>query len=322
MLKTIILLMALSATKGIVPRNAHEGSIGTTAKPWLAANIDTVHAAVIFGAANYSTLSNVPSTFTPAAHNQDWSTIQNPPATYAPSAHNQAQSTINALAETLATRSLTSHNHAGTYLLIHNKPDSINWSAVLNPPATYAPSAHTQDWSTIQNPPSIPSAYDSAGAAGNSWKFGGIDTTTYKAHVLLGNAASATNATQHGGLDTTTLKAHTLLGKAADATVSDSARNGAGRLNGKVASLYMDSTQLVRTYKNYKIVLDTQVTIAAVRKAIFYTGGLATDRAYVSWADSVSGARKRGGAAAVCKANTCVVYTDTAAGTMNVLIRR
>jgi len=55
----------------------------------------------------YSSLTGIPSTFTPAAHTQAWSTITGTPSTYSPSAHNQAWSTITSTPTTKAGYGIT-----------------------------------------------------------------------------------------------------------------------------------------------------------------------------------------------------------------------
>ncbi len=69
------------------------------------------------------------------------------------------------------------------------------------------------------------------------------------------------------------------------------------------------------------LLLDTQQVISNNRTAIAYSGILVADRAYVSYADSVSGSRKRG-LAGVCKADSLIVFSDTTAGTINAQIWR
>ena len=278
----IVFLFAAAAfgqTKSIVPRATHQGYLGTTSKSWLGANIDTIHAAVLFGAADYNTLTNKPSTFTPSAHTQDWSTITNQPSI--PAANDSSSASAN---------SWKFYGLDSTTYKAHVLAGKAASATVSDSSSGGAARAVT----TIQYQGLDSATYKAhvllgnAASATSSTQFSTLDSTTYKAHVLLGTAA---NATQHQTLDTTTLKAHTLLGKAASATIADSTNGGAAKLNGKAAALYQDSTQLVRTARIMKVLFDTSKVVAATRTPIYLSGVLATDRAWVVFSDSTSGVR-------------------------------
>ena len=193
--------------------------------------------------------------------------------------------------------SLSTHNHTGTYLLLHASSD--NSAQLQGKDTTFkwpnSRMADSSDYNKLLNKPSIPAVNDSASASGNAWKIATLDTTTFKAHVLTGKAASA--------------------------TIADSTNGGAAKLNGKAATLYMDSTQQVRTARVIELMVDSVKVIAAKRTAIALTGILATDRCWAVFADSTSGNRKRG-LAAVCKANSLIVHCDTTAATVNYMIYR
>ena len=155
------------------------------------------------------------------------------------------------------------------------------WATITDPPATYAPSAHSQAWSTITSQPTIPIANDSAGIAGTANKLQGLDTTTLKSRSLP-VAGVAANSSQLQTLDT---------------------------------------TKFIRTARVIRLMVDSVKVIAAKRTAIALTGVLATDRAWVSFADSTSGVRKRS-VAGICKANSLIVHCDTTVATVNYLIYR
>ncbi|WLW38502.1 tail protein [Streptomyces phage Vanseggelen] len=77
-------------------------------------------------AVDWSSLSNKPGSFTPAAHTHDFATeLTNKPTTYPPSAH------------------------------------SHDWNSITSKPSTFAPSTHTHDWKQITGEPSTfpPSAH-------------------------------------------------------------------------------------------------------------------------------------------------------------------
>ena len=129
MIQTIFLILLLAATKPVVPRATGEGSIGTLAKHWGSAFLDTLHVWNFFGTVknadsldhqygsyylDWNNFINKPSTFPPSAHNQDWTTIDNKPSVYPPDAHNQNISTINNLLDSLAIK-----------LPLHGSADSL-----------------------------------------------------------------------------------------------------------------------------------------------------------------------------------------------------
>jgi hypothetical protein len=88
----------------------------------------------------YNQLTGVPSSFTPAAHNQAWSTITGVPA-FLPADWNTT------VANRPSTFAPSSHRHP--------------WSDLDNVPATFAPSAHTHLWAHITDRPDsfTPSAH-------------------------------------------------------------------------------------------------------------------------------------------------------------------
>ena len=322
----IVFLFAAAAfgqTKSIVPRATHQGYLGTTSKSWLGANIDTIHAAIIFGAADYNTLTNkptIPGQYDSAsvAGAVAWGSVTGKPII--PAAYDSA-------------------SVAG----------AVAWTSVTGKPgipAAYdsASAAGAVAWGSVTGKPTVPAAYDSASVAANTWKFYGLDSTTYKAHVLAGKAASATvsdsssggaaravTTIQYQGLDSATYKAHVLLGNAASATSStqfstlDSTTYKAHVLLGTAANATtfktLDTTAFCRTARSVRIIIDTTKVVAATRTPIYLSGVLATDRAWVVFSDSTSGVRKRS-CSGVCKANTLVVFTDTTVATVNALIYR
>jgi len=121
---------------------------------------------------DYTTLANVPTTFAPAAHNQDWSTIDNVPTTFTPAAHDQAWSTITNTPTSISgygildTITNTVNGASGTVTLDTDdvSEGSTNqyftslrhdYSTLLNIPSVFTPDAHNQDWSTIDNKPTL-----------------------------------------------------------------------------------------------------------------------------------------------------------------------
>ncbi|AUG87209.1 tail protein [Streptomyces phage Omar] len=72
----------------------------------------------LVSAVDWSTLSNKPSSFTPASHSHEWADITNKPSTFAPSSH------------------------------------SHDWGAITGKPSTFAPSTHSHSWSSITSKPS------------------------------------------------------------------------------------------------------------------------------------------------------------------------
>jgi hypothetical protein len=270
----------------------------------------------------------------PGARTIPWDSVTGKPSTFTPATHSQSIASITGLPDSIAAKAASGHNHSGTYLPLHSLADSVPWAGIKNAPATYAPSSHyhfipdiyyLQDslnakaaaghnhsgiylplhapadsvpWAGVKNPPAIPAPFDSALAAANSWKLGGY-TPDFRVDLLAESLFVKLPAT----------------GKAADAACADSARGGAARVGG------FDTLGLTRTSRPVRILVDTVKTIAAKRTPIFFSGLKTTDRAWVSWADSVSGSRRRG-QSAVCKVNTLVVFADTTAGILNIQILR
>jgi hypothetical protein len=64
----------------------------------------------------YSSLTGIPSTFTPSAHTHLWADITDKPSTFTPSAHTHAISDVTGLSTALAGKSDTTHNHDTVYL--------------------------------------------------------------------------------------------------------------------------------------------------------------------------------------------------------------
>ena len=148
-------------------------------------------------AVSYTDLTDVPTTFAPAAHNQAWSTITstpttlsgygitdpvaltsgsyaNPawitslawskltgvPTTFAPAAHNQAWSTITSTPTTLSGYGVTDPVvlTSGSYA----DPawiTSLAWTKLSGVPTTFAPATHNQAWSTITSTPTTLTGY-------------------------------------------------------------------------------------------------------------------------------------------------------------------
>ena len=94
----------------------------------------------------YSSLSGIPSTFTPSAHNQDWTTITGIPSTFPPSSHTQAFSTITSTPTTIAGYGIT---------------DAFDgqYSSLSGIPSTFTPSTHNHDWNTITDTPTTIDSY-------------------------------------------------------------------------------------------------------------------------------------------------------------------
>ncbi|MBK8477791.1 MAG: tail fiber domain-containing protein [Opitutaceae bacterium] len=107
----------------------------------------------------YSSLSGIPSTFTPAAHNQAWSTITGAPTTLGgygiadAQPLNAALSSISALSDSAG---VLTNNGAGvlTWTAGGGSFDGA-YSSLTGVPSTFAPEAHTQAASTISDSTTI-----------------------------------------------------------------------------------------------------------------------------------------------------------------------
>ncbi|QPB09853.1 tail protein [Streptomyces phage Sentinel] len=75
---------------------------------------------------DWSTLTNKPSTFTPAAHTHLWADITDKPATFAPSSHTHAWGEITGKPSTFAP---STHSHS--------------WDSITSKPSTFTPSSHS-----------------------------------------------------------------------------------------------------------------------------------------------------------------------------------
>ncbi|WJN62568.1 minor tail protein [Streptomyces phage phiScoe1] len=69
-------------------------------------------------AVDWSTLTNKPASFVPAAHTHKWADLTDKPTTFAPSSH------------------------------------SHDWNSITSKPSTFAPSTHSHDWNSITSKPS------------------------------------------------------------------------------------------------------------------------------------------------------------------------
>lgn len=123
---------------------------------------------------DYADLDNIPTTFIPATHTQDWSTVTSTPTTLAgygitdafdgaygdlsgipttftPAAHNQAISTITGLQTILDNKANTSQLFSGAYGDLSGLPTLFDgqYSSLGGIPSTFTPAAHSQSISTI-----------------------------------------------------------------------------------------------------------------------------------------------------------------------------
>lgn len=105
-------------------------------------------------AVNWNNLTSVPTTFTPAPHNQSWSTITNTPTSI--SGYGITDAYTKTELQTSGSSSVHWDNITDkpSSWVTNLPPDVVDWNDITNKPSTFPPSAHDQDWSTITNKPS------------------------------------------------------------------------------------------------------------------------------------------------------------------------
>jgi hypothetical protein len=121
----------------------------------------------------YGSLTGVPSTFTPSAHNQAWSTITSTPTT------------ISGYGITDA--------FDGTY------------GSLSGTPSTFTPSAHNQAWSTITSTPTTIAGYGISDA--QATLVSGTNVKTINGSSLLGSGNITISGGSGGGTDSATVSA-------------------------------------------------------------------------------------------------------------------
>ncbi|MFF3249744.1 tail fiber domain-containing protein [Actinacidiphila glaucinigra] len=82
--------------------------------------------AALTQAVDWSTLTNKPASFTPAAHSHAWTEVTGKPTTFPPSAHEHDWSELNSVPTTFPP---ATHSHT--------------WSSITSKPTTFPPSSHT-----------------------------------------------------------------------------------------------------------------------------------------------------------------------------------
>ena len=152
----------------------------------------------------YASLTGIPSTFTPAAHNQAWSTITTTPTTLAGYGITDAQpldsdlTSIAALTTTPFGRSLlTQADAAATRTTIGAGTSSFDgaYASLTGIPSTFTPAAHDQAWSTITSTPTTLSGYgitDAQGLDSDLTALAGLSSNGLIARTADGAAATRT----------------------------------------------------------------------------------------------------------------------------------